>query len=39
MRKKKPIVKLNPNQKYVSGRVVPEDLNKELTKMAKKVKK
>ena len=38
MRKKKPIVVLNNNQKYVSGRVVSDELNKEIAKLAKKLK-
>ena len=38
MRKKKPIVALNTNQKYVSGRIVSDELNKELAKLAKKLK-
>ena len=38
MRKKKPIVTLNPNQRYISGRMVSDELNKEITKLAKKLK-
>ena len=37
--KKKPIVKLKDSQKYVSGRVVPGELNQEMKQLAKRVKK
>lgn len=38
-RKKKPIVTLKPSQNYVSGRVVSDELNKEMKQISKRVRK
>jgi biotin operon repressor len=37
IQKKKPIVALRKGQNYVSGRVVTEELNKEIKAIAKKL--
>lgn len=39
MKKKKPIVPIRKNQNFLSGRNVPESLNREMNKIAKKVRK